>query len=46
MLDDMVSLLSNLGWLEYVEMNYVSYDQLVIEFLSSLHEDCVGLYKG
>jgi len=39
MLDDMVALLGNLGWMEYVEMQCVSYNQLVIEFLSSLNVD-------
>jgi len=32
MLDDVVALLRNLEWMEYVVMNCVSYDQLVIEF--------------
>jgi len=37
MLDDVVTLLSNLGWMEYVQMSCVSYDWLILEFLSSLN---------
>ena len=46
MLDDFVTLLSNLGWMEYIEMNCVSYDRLIIEFLSSLNVDWAGLYMA
>ena len=46
MLDDVLALLSNLGWMEYEEMSCVSYDQLIIESLSFLHVDWVGSYRG
>ena len=39
MLDDVVTLLSNLGWMEYMEMNCVLYARLIIEFLNTLHVD-------
>ena len=39
MLDDVVTLLSNLWQMEYVEMKSMSYDRLIIELLSSLHVD-------
>jgi len=45
MLDDVVAVLSNLGWMENVEMNCVSYDRLILEFLCSLNVDRVGSYK-
>lgn len=38
-LDNVGALLGNLDWLHYVEMKYVSYDKLVVKFLSSLHMD-------
>ena len=39
MLDDVVTLLSYFSWMEYLEMNCVSYDWLIIEFWSSLNVD-------
>ena len=45
MLDDIVALFRNLGWLEYVEMKYVAYNWLVVEFLSLLNVDWVSLYR-
>jgi len=45
MLDNVVALLSNLGWMEYVERNCVSYDRLIIAFLSSLNVDWFGSYR-
>ena len=38
-LDDMGTLLGNLGWLDHEEMKCVSYDMPVLEFLSSIHMD-------
>ena len=46
MFDDVVTLLSNLGWMEYVEMNCVYYDYLIIEVLGSLNVNWVGSYRG
>jgi len=46
MLDDVVTLLINLDWLEYIEMKCVSYDWLVIEFLSSLNVDWANPLRG
>ena len=45
MLDDVVTLLTNLGWLEYVEMKCVSYDWLIIEFFSSLNVDWASSHR-
>ena len=45
MLDDVVTLLSNLVWMKYVEINCVPYNQLIIKFLSSLNIDW-GVYVG
>jgi len=39
MIDDVLTLLSNLRWIEYVKMNWVSYNRLILEFLSSLNVD-------
>jgi len=39
MLDDVAGLLDNLGWGKYVEMKCVSYDRLMLEFLSFFHVD-------
>ena len=46
MLDDVVTLLTNLGWLEYVEMKCMAYDWLIFEFLSLLNVDWASLYRG
>ena len=46
MLDDVVTFLRNLGWMEHEEMNCASYDKLVVVFLSSLYVGWVGTYKG
>ena len=45
-LDDIVTLLGNLGWLGYVEMKCVSCNDLVLKLLSSLHVDQVESYRG
>jgi len=45
MLDDVVTLSTYLGWLEYVEMKCVAYDQLVVEFLSSFNVDWAGSHR-
>ena len=37
MLDDMLSLMRKLGWMEYIDIQCTSYDRLMIEFLSSLN---------
>jgi len=37
MLDDMLHLMRKLGWMEYIGMQYTSYDWLMIEFLSFLN---------
>ena len=39
MLNDVVTIFSNLGCMEYIDMNCACYDQLIIEFLSSLNVD-------
>lgn len=46
MLDDMLTLFGRLGWSEYINMQYASYDRLMIEFLSSLTVDWDGSYNG
>ena len=46
MLDDVGTLLGNLGFIYYVKMKCVSYDRLVLEHLSSAHVDGVGCYTG
>lgn len=46
MLDTVVRLLSNLGWLEHVNLKFESYDRLVLALSSSLNVDWVGAYKG
>ena len=45
MLDDVVKLLTNLNYMEYIEMKCVSYDWWIVEFLSSLHMDWAGLLE-
>ena len=46
MLDDMLTLINRLGWAEYITMQCISYDRLMIEFLSSLHVDWDGTFAG
>jgi len=46
MLDNVGALLGNLRLLVYVEMKCVSYDWLVLEFLSFMHVDRVGPDRG
>jgi len=46
MLDDLLTLFGRLGWSDYINMQYASYDRLMIEFLSSLSIDWDGLYDG
>ena len=46
MLDDMLTLFGRLGWTDYINMQYTSYDRLMIEFLSSLTIDWDGHYNG
>ena len=46
MLDDMLTSISRLGWAEYTTLQCTSYDRLMIEFLSSLHIDWDGTFKG
>ena len=42
----MLTLLGRLGWTEYIQMQYTSYDRLLVEFLSSLNVDWDGNYGG
>jgi len=44
MLDHVVILLGKLGWLEYAETKCISYDRLMVEFLTSLNVDWVDFY--
>ena len=46
LLDDMLVLFGRLGWTEYVNMQYPSYDRLMVEFLSSLSIDWDRTYNG
>jgi len=46
MLDDMLHLISKLGWTEYIGMQCTSYDRLMIEFLSSLNVNWDGRFRG
>ena len=46
MLDDVVALDSNLGSIEYLEIKYVLYNQLILEFLSSFDVDWTRTYRG
>jgi len=46
MLDDIVILMSNLDWMEYVEMKCMSYDKLIITFLNSLNVDWASSHGG
>ena len=46
MLDDMLTLFGRLGWSDYINMQYTSYDRFMIEFLSSLIVDWDGTYNG
>jgi len=46
MLDDVVTFLTNLGWQEYADTKCVSYDQLVVEFLSLLNVDWNSTHRG
>jgi len=46
LLDDVVALHRNLGWMDYVAMKCISYDWLISTFLSSLHVDWVRKYNG
>ena len=45
-LDDVVTLLSKLGWIEYIELKCVSYDMLIVAFLSSLIVGWTGSHRG
>jgi len=46
MLDDMLTLIGRLGETEYISMQCTSYDHLMIEFLSSVHVDWDGTFRG
>ena len=46
LLDDMINLIRNLGWVEYVKMQCTSYNYLMLEFLSSLNVDWDDKYRG
>jgi len=45
-LDDMLTLIGRLRWIDYINLQCTSYDCLMIEFLSSLHVDWNGSYGG
>lgn len=46
LLDDMLVLFGRLGWTEYVNMQYPSYDRLMVEFLSSVIVNWDHTYNG
>jgi len=46
LLDDLLTLLGRLGWTDYINMQYTSYDRLMVELLSSLAVDWDGRYNG
>ena len=46
LLDDMLVLFGRLGWSDYINMQYASYDRLMVEFLSALSIDWDGRYNG
>ena len=45
LLDDVVLLHMNLGWLDYVNLKCQSYDSLMLEFLSPLNIDWPGFIR-
>jgi len=45
LLDDLLTLLGRLGWTDYINMKYTSYDRVMVEFLSSLAVDLDGRYN-
>jgi len=46
MWDVVGALLDNLGWIDYINMKNVSYNQAVFRFLCTLHVDWDRSYKG
>jgi len=46
LLDDLLTLLGRLGWTDYINMQYTSYDRLMFEFLSSFVVNWDGRYNG
>jgi len=45
LLDNMLSLMCKLGWMEYIGMRCTSYDCLTIEFLSSSNVNRDGKFR-
>ena len=46
LLDGMMGLIRNLGWMEYIRMQCTSYDYLMLEFLSSSNMNWDSQYRG
>ena len=46
MLDDVATFHNSLGWMEYVEMNRISYNGFMLEFLNSLLVDWARVYRA
>jgi len=46
LLHDTLSIMYKLGWMEYIGIQYTSYDHLMIEFLSSLNVNWDGKFRG
>ena len=45
MLDDVGGLFGNLGWFKYAKIKCMSYDRMMLKFLSSWHVDWADSYR-